>query len=105
MQVTLEVPEDSFHQYISKPLVDLYTVGVNPAMFERLHAFRQGVIDTALSQHLLKMAKADLRQELKTIAERSVLAEMEDAFWKEATMPPLRLKAISEDVRSAVCLA
>ena len=48
----------------------------------------------------MPLALAALRHELSAAAARAVLREYSDAFWREATMPPLRLKAITEEARS-----
>lgn len=99
--MALELPAEHFEHYVAGPLRQLYLVGVNPSMFQRLYAFRAAIVDAALRQHLMPMALRELRAELRAAAERSVLTDMGDAFWREATMPPLRLKAIADDVRAA----
>ena len=99
VQVTLAVPEQQYDEVLATPLKGLFTVGVSAAAQPALFAFRRAVIDQALSATLVPMAMADLRRELLAAAQRGVLDLIEDRFWVEVTMPPLRLKAPHDEVR------
>jgi hypothetical protein len=97
--VALEVPPQEYEAYVAEPLRGLYTAGVDALLYPALSDWRRSVVDAALREHLLPAALADLRRELAAAAARAVALEYEDAFWREATTPPLRLKAIDDEAR------
>ena len=102
LQVTLAVPPEAYEGYIAGPLRALYLIGADPHTNTDLAQMRTDVLNNALSKSLLPHALMALRGELAAAARGELAREVEDAFWREATTPPLRLKVpyVGEEVRA-----
>lgn len=88
------------------PFIALYSTNAEQDNESMLNFYRQ-VITEAMQTLLVPDALKALRKDMMAKGEKKVLTYIEDKFWCEATMPPLRLQYVAEspddapEVRSA----
>eukprot|EP00892_Ulva_mutabilis_P012129 jgi/Ulvmu1/9289/UM050_0038.1 len=95
VKVTVEVPAHHQRDSLVEPFIALYSTNVEQDNEPMLNFYRQ-VITDAMQKLLVPEAIKALRKGLTEHGQKKVLQIIEDKFWCEATMPPLRLQYVAE---------
>ena len=95
LQVVVEVPAHLQRDSLEDPFIALYSTNVQEDNEPMLNFYRQ-VITEAMQKLLIPDALKALRKDLTEHGREKVLQIIEDKFWCEATMPPLRLQYVAE---------
>lgn len=91
----MELPSQYQKNSLEEPFIALYSTYVQQENEPMLNFYRQ-VITEAMQKLLIPDAILALRKEMTERGQKKVLQVIEDKFWCEATMPPLRLQYVAE---------
>lgn len=94
-QVSVELPAQHQKNSLEEPFIALYSTNVHQENEPMLNFYRQ-VITEAMQKLLIPDAIKALRKDMIECGQKKVLQVIEDKFWCEATMPPLRLQYVAE---------